>query len=185
MVLTETPAVNSGETAPDFCLQGTTGNALRLDDCVGKNGTVVMFICNHCPYVKAIQQHLVDEANALLKIGVKCVAIMPNDTAAYPDDSLENMQTIAARFDYPFPYLIDATQQVARAYGAVCTPDFFGYNAKRQLQYRGRLNPVTPAKAAEEGMSRDLFNAMQMIVKTGHGPDEQWPSLGCSIKWKD
>ncbi|MDX1519323.1 MAG: thioredoxin family protein [Gammaproteobacteria bacterium] len=184
MALTETPVCNFGESAHDFYLEDTEGNMLGLADCRGEKGTLVMFICNHCPYVKAIQESLVAETRALLDLGVKSVAIMPNDTTAYPEDSLDNMRRIARQFDYPFPYLIDETQEVARTYGAVCTPDFYGYNNRLELQYRGRLNAITPAHPATPDMRRDLYEAMREIANTGQGPNEQIPSMGCSIKWK-
>ena len=141
-----------------------------------------MFICNHCPYVKAINSLLVRDTRELAEHGIGCVAIMPNDTVAYPEDSLENMATVAAEHGYPFPYLIDESQGVAKAYGAVCTPDFFGYNASLELQYRGRLDQS--GREADVGdVRRDLFLAMKQIAETGQGPEEQIASIGCSIKW--
>ena len=141
-----------------------------------------MFICNHCPYVKAIQERLVRDTRDLLDYGVKSVAIMPNDPADYPEDSFENMKKVAERYGYPFPYLIDETQEVARAYGAICTPDFFGYNADLQLQYRGRLDS-SRRETAPPTARRELFEAMVQIARTGQGLKEQIPSMGCSIKW--
>lgn len=185
MSLMETPVCNFGEAAHDFSLKDTDGNDISLADCTGEQGTVIMFICNHCPYVKAILSTLLDDTRALKQIGINSVAIMPNDTDNYPDDSLENMKQLAERLDFPFPYLIDDTQQVARAYGAVCTPDFFAYNNKLELQYRGRLNAITPSKPATPDMRRDLYEAMSQIAKTGQGPREQIASMGCSIKWKN
>jgi hypothetical protein len=142
-----------------------------------------MFICNHCPYVKAINHKLVRDARDLAEIGVNSVAIMPNDTDAYPEDSLDNMKRVAAEIGYPFPYLIDETQAVARAYGAVCTPDFFGYNAELGLQYRGRLD--SSGRRADVGdVRRDLYLAMAQVAESGRGPADQIPSMGCSIKWR-
>lgn len=183
MALTETPVCDFGQPAIDFSLPGTDGKTYTLEDCRGKNGTLVMFICNHCPYVKAIQTHLARDCRDLLKLGVNSVAIMSNDTNDYPEDSFANMQKIATRFQYPFPYLLDATQEIARAYGAVCTPDFFGYNAELKLQYRGRLDASRTEPAAPDA-PRELFNAMQLIAASGQGPEKQITGLGCSIKWK-
>jgi peroxiredoxin len=184
MALTETPICDFGAPAPDFKLPGTDGKLWSLQDCRGENSTLVMFICNHCPYVKAIQPLLVRDTRELLQHGVNSVAIMPNDTEAFPEDSLENMRRVAAEFGYPFPYLIDQSQEVARAYGAVCTPDFFGYNADLELQYRGRLDATTPSRAAAKDAPRELFDAMCRIAETGKGPERQNISMGCSIKWK-
>jgi peroxiredoxin len=172
-----------GWKAKDFALQGTDGRTYSLDDIRGPKGTLVVFICNHCPYVKASIDRIVAEAKALRQIGIGTIAIMPNDTEAYPADSFDNMKTFAARHGFTFPYVIDTTQEVARAYDAQCTPDFFGFNAKEELQYRGRLDAsrMTPVANAR----RDLFEAMRQIAETGHGPQEQFPSMGCSIKWKD
>jgi hypothetical protein len=143
-----------------------------------------MFICNHCPYVRAIRERLVRDTRELRDLGVNSVAIMSNDPGQYPEDSFENMQAIARQFDFPFPYLLDESQSVAKAYGAVCTPDFFGYNNKLELQYRGRLDASMkqPAPAAAE---RELFRAMVQIAETGQGPAEQIPGIGCSIKWRE
>lgn len=143
-----------------------------------------MFICNHCPYVQAIREQLVRDATDLLVLGVNSVAIMPNDTTAYPEDDLEHMRQMAARWRYPFPYLIDDSQQVTKAFAAVCTPDFFGYDTNLRLQFRGRLNAVTPGRPAAPDMQRELFDAMRMIAETGRGPAQQIPSMGCSIKWR-
>lgn len=183
MALKQTPICEFGLPAIDFDLLGVDGKRWTLQDCRGERGLLVMFICNHCPYVKAIQIRLVRDAKALLAHGIGCVAIMPNDTEAYPDDSFENMQKVAAQFDYPFPYLIDESQEVARAYGAVCTPDFFGYNRDLALQYRGRLDSSGKNPEAED-TRRELVEAMLQIAATGRGPEEQVPSMGCSIKWR-
>jgi peroxiredoxin len=179
----DTPQCDFGLTAPDFRLVGVDGAHWSLQDCRGEKGTVVMFLSNHCPYVQAINSKLVRDMNILSESGVKGVAIMPNDTGSYPQDSFENMKKVAAEQAYPFPYLIDGTQDVARAYGAVCTPDFFGYNANLELQYRGRLDATTPSNPGI-GAKRDLLLAMQQIAATGEGPAEQLSSMGCSIKWK-
>lgn len=182
MVLTETPVCDFGAPARDFSLPGVDGRLWSLEDCRGENGTLVMFICNHCPYVKAIRERLVRDTKELLDYGVKSVAIMSNDPTDYPEDSFENMQAVAEKYDFPFPYLMDESQEVARDYGAVCTPDFFGYNADLELQYRGRLDasktePVPDAR-------RDLFEAMKQVAETGKGPEDQIVSQGCSIKWR-
>ena len=182
MVLTETPVCDFGQAAIDFSLPGTDGKHYTLEECRGENGTLVMFICNHCPYVKAIQQRLARDTRELLDVGVKSVAIMSNDTHDYPEDSFENMQKIAEQFQYPFPYLLDETQQIAKTYGAVCTPDFFGYNADLKLQYRGRLDASHTEPAADA--PRELFEAMKSIAASGKGPEAQITGLGCSIKWK-
>jgi peroxiredoxin len=184
MVSTETPVCDFGTPAIDFSLPGVDGKAWSLQDCRGENGLLVMFICNHCPYVKAIRERIVRDARELLQYGINSVAIMSNDPSQYEEDSLENMQRIAAEFDFPFPYLMDETQEVAKAYGAVCTPDFFGYNAELKLQYRGRLD-ASRKETAPDDVRRDLFEAMVQVGKTGQGPAEQIPSMGCSIKWKE
>ena len=183
MARTETPVCDFGLPAPDFRLQNVDGKTLSLDDVRGKNGLLVMFICNHCPYVKAVRDRLIRDALELKKHGINSVAIMSNDPTDYPEDSFDNMKRVAAELNFPFPYLYDETQTVARAYGAVCTPDFFGYNKDLKLQYRGRLDasrkdPVPDAR-------RDLFEAMKQVAQTGQGPKDQVPSMGCSIKWKE
>ena len=178
----KTPVCNSGSQAQDFSLPGIDGKIWSLEDCRGENGTLIMFICNHCPYVQAIQRSLVIDTRELLDYGVKSVAIMSNDISSYPKDSPDNMKKVALELGYPFPYLHDETQKTARTYGAVCTPDFFGYNTHLELQYRGRLDETTPSKSVP-GSKRELFEAMCMIAKTGKGPDAQVASMGCSIKW--
>lgn len=185
MALMKTPICNFGEAAIDFHLPGIDGKSWSLQDCRGEKGTLIMFICNHCPYVKAIQERLVRDTRELLTFGVNSVAIMPNDVSAYPEDSLENMAKVAELYDYPFPYLYDETQEVARAYGAICTPDFFGYNADLKLHYRGRLDETTPSHDASPEAPRDLFDGMRQIAETGKGPEQQIASMGCSIKWRD
>jgi peroxiredoxin len=171
-----------GWKATDFALGGTDGKTYSLGQVRGPKGTVVVFICNHCPYVKASINRIVAEANALREIGVGTIAIMPNDSETYPEDSFGNMKAFAARHGFTFPYVIDKTQEVARAYDAQCTPDFFGLNAQDELQYRGRLDAsrMTPVANAR----RDLFEAMKQVAETGRGPREQVPSMGCSIKWR-
>lgn len=184
MALTHTPPAQADTPAPDFTLPGTDGRVWTLAQCRGERGTLVMFICNHCPYVQAIREYLVQDTRELLAHGVKSVAIMPNDTRAYPEDDMEHMREAATRWQYPFPYLLDESQLVARAYGAVCTPDFFGYDADLRLRYRGRLNAVTPGRAAAPDMRRDLVEAMRQVAETGQGPAQQTPGMGCSIKWR-
>jgi peroxiredoxin len=183
MVSLETPVCEFGRKAPDFSLPGVDGRAWTLHDCMGEKGLLVMFICNHCPYVQAVRERIVRDARALQGLGINSVAIMSNDPGDYPEDSFGNMQRIAREFEYPFPYLFDETQEVAREYGAVCTPDFFGYNADYALQYRGRLDASRKQTAAPD-VRRDLFEAMRQVASTGQGPKEQIPSIGCSIKWR-
>ena len=182
MVLTKTPICNFGEKANSFKLKGTDGKIHKLEDHLGKNGLLVMFICNHCPYVKAVIENIVDDCKNLEKEGLKSIAIMSNDTEDYPEDSFENMISFAKKYGFMFPYLIDETQEVAKKYGAVCTPDFFGYNNKLELQYRGRIKELKDLKPVSNSES-DLLKAMQLIVKTGKGPKNQIPSMGCNIKW--
>ena len=183
MALTETPVCDFGRKAPEFSLPGIDGKLWTLQEAVGENGLLVMFICNHCPYVKAVQERLVRDATELLTYGINTVAIQPNDPSDYPEDSFDNMTLVAERFGFPFPYLFDETQTVAKAYGAVCTPDFFGYNRQLELQYRGRLD-ASRKDTAPPDVRRDLFEAMKQIAQTGKGPDGQIPSMGCSIKWR-
>ena len=184
MVSLQTPVCDFDQPAPDFSLPGVDGRTWSRDQCMGEKGLLVMFICNHCPYVKAIRDRLVRDARELQGHGINCVAIMSNDQTEYPEDSFENMGRVAQEFDFPFPYLLDETQEVAKAYGAVCTPDFFGYNADLGLQYRGRLDE-SRKEAASADVRRDLFEAMKQIAETGQGPAEQIPSMGCSIKWRN
>jgi|SRR5690554_4064654 len=183
MVSTETPICEFGKPAIDFSLPGVDGNIWTIDQCRGENGLLVMFICNHCPYVKAILDRLVRDTNELKALGINSVAISANDVADYPEDSFDNMKLVAEQNGFSFPYLYDETQKVAQAYGAVCTPDFFGYNKDLTLQYRGRLD-ASRKEAAPADVRRDLFEAMQQVAQTGHGPQQQIPSMGCSIKWR-
>ena len=183
MVSLETPVCEFGLPAIDFSLPGVDGQNWSLEQVRGDKGLLVMFICNHCPYVKAIRDRLVRDTRELQDYGINAVAIMSNDPAEYAEDSFENMVRVAEEFDFPFPYLIDETQEVAKAYGAVCTPDFFGYNAGLELQYRGRLD-ASRKQAAAPDARRDLFDAMKQVAQTGRGPEQQIPSMGCSIKWK-
>jgi len=183
MVSLQTPVCEFGKKAPGFVLPGVDRQQWTLKKCAGENGLLVIFISNHCPYVQAIRKKLVRDTRELMSLGVNSVAIMPNDTVAYPDDSFENMMRISEEFGFPFPYLLDETQEVARAYGAVCTPDFFGYNANLELQYRGRLDAAGP-KSGDDSQSRELFEAMKQVAVNGRGPEKQIPSMGCSIKWR-
>lgn len=184
MVSLETPVCDFDKPAVDFSLPGVDGKTWRLQDCAGEKGLLVMFICNHCPYVQAVRERIVRDTNELKTLGINSVAIMSNDPSLYDEDSFANMQKVADEYGFSFPYLLDETQQVARDYGAVCTPDFFGYNASLQLQYRGRLD-ASRKQTAEGEVRRDLFEAMKAVADTGHGPREQIPSIGCSIKWRD
>lgn len=182
MALLHTPSVDDSLTASDFTLKNVDGRMLSLADIKGEKGTVLLFICNHCPYVKAIITRLVETCKTLQHIGIGCAAIMPNDVKNYPADSFENMQEFAAEHGFTFPYLLDETQSVAKAYGAVCTPDIFGFNAALQMQYRGRLDSagINPPDA---GTKAELLDAMERIAEIGAGPHRQFPSMGCSIKW--
>lgn len=184
MVSLQTPVCEFGQPAVDFDLPGVDGRNWTLAQCRGEKGLLVMFICNHCPYVKAVRDRIVRDARELQALGINSVAIMSNDPSDYPEDSFDNMKKVAEEFDFPFPYLLDETQAVAKAYGAVCTPDFFGYNADLELQYRGRLDESRKEAAAPD-VRRDLFEAMKQVAETGQGPAEQIPSMGCSIKWID
>jgi len=182
MTLTKTPICNFGEKAKDFNLKSIENKQISLNDIRGKNGTLIMFICNHCPYVKAIIKDLVDDVKFLGGLGISSVGIMSNDIKNYPEDSFENMISFSKSNDFSFPYLIDETQEVAKKYGAVCTPDFFGYNKNLELQYRGRIRELKDLKPIRKGDS-DLKLAMELVVKTGNGPRNQVPSMGCNIKW--
>lgn len=169
--------------APDFALPDTTGTTNSFNDIAGENGTLVMFICNHCPYVLAVLDRILRDARELQELGIGVVAISSNDVVAYPQDSFENMGRLAREQKFTFPYLYDETQETARAYDAICTPDFFGFNRAGGLQYRGRLD-ASRKQAGPSDLRRDLFEAMKLISETGRGPHDQIPSMGCSIKWK-
>ena len=185
MVSLTTPVCNFNQDAIDFCLPGVDGHDWTLKKAKGDNGLLVMFICNHCPYVKAIQERLVNDCRILRDdYGVNAIAIMSNDPSLKEADSFENMQAISKQFDFPFPYVMDETQEVAKAYGAICTPDFFGFNSELKLQYRGRLD-ASRKETAPADVKRDLLEAMIQVAQTGQGPLEQIPSMGCSIKWKE
>ena len=182
MVLTKTPICNFGEKPHSFQLKGVDNKLYRLEDCLGKNGTLIMFICNHCPYVKAVVTDIVEDCVSLEKEGIKSIAIMSNDTNNYHEDSFENMVNFSNKYGFNFPYLIDEDQNIAKKYGAVCTPDFFGYNNRLELQYRGRIRELKNLKPLRNSES-DLLKAMRLIIKTGQGPKNQIPSMGCNIKW--
>ena len=182
MTLTETPICNFGEKAKDFNLLSTENKKVSLDNIRGENGTLVMFICNHCPYVKAVIKDIAQDAKFLESIGVKSAAIMSNDVKNYPEDSFENMMSFSKLHNFSFPYLIDESQKVAKEYGAVCTPDFFGYNKNLELQYRGRIRELKDLKPITKGDS-DLRIAMELVATSGKGPANQVPSMGCNIKW--
>lgn len=183
MVSLQPPLCDFGWKAREFNLLGIDGRHHTLESARGPNGLLVMFICNHCPYVKSIRDRIIRDTRELQQHGIHTIAIMSNDPADYAEDSFDNMKLIAQQYGYPFPYVIDETQQIAKDYGAVCTPDFFGFNTKLELQYRGRLD--ASRKEAAPDAERDLFNAMVQVAQTGHGPREQLASMGCSIKWKD
>jgi peroxiredoxin len=176
------PVCDFGWKAPDFDLPGTDGKRHTLTSVSGPNGLLVMFICNHCPYVKAIRERLVRDCMQLAGLGIGAVAISANDPQDYPEDSFENMRRVAREFSFPFPYLFDQSQDIARAYDAVCTPDFFGFNKRHELQYRGRLDASKTTAVPQA--RRELFEAMKQVAETGRGPAEQVASMGCSIKWK-
>lgn len=178
-----TPICDFGWPAPDFSLPGADGRVWTLADVRGSRATLIVFICNHCPYVKAVIDRLVRDAHILMDKGVGVAAISANDPVQYPEDSFDNMKRFAAEHGFRFPYLFDESQAVARAYDAVCTPDFFGFDADLGLQYRGRLDSSGKQPAAPDAR-RELFEAMSAVAETGHGPREQTPSMGCSIKWK-
>ena len=183
MVSLQTPVCDFGRKAVDFDLLGVDRKRYCLDNARGPNGLLVMFICNHCPYVQAVRDRLVRDCLALKQHGINSIAIMSNDPTEYAEDSFENMRAVAEEFHFPFPYVWDETQEVAQAYGAVCTPDFFGFNTQLELQYRGRLD-ASRKEAAAPDVRRDLFESMLQVANTGKGPSEQIPSMGCSIKWK-
>ena len=182
MASTNTPICDFGWKAVDFNLRDPEGKPYTLADVRGSNGTLIMFICNHCPYVRAVADRIARDARDLQHKGIGVAAIMPNDYARYPEDAPAKMKAFAARHGFTFPYLVDETQEVARAYDAVCTPDFFGFNANMELQYRGRLD--ASRKEQVPAARRELFEAMSQVAETGEGPEEQTTSMGCSIKWR-
>jgi peroxiredoxin len=180
----KTPICDFGKKADNFELNSTESKITSLNDIKGENGTLIMFICNHCPYVKAVIEDIVDDCKKLKNFGINSLAICSNDPINYPEDSFENMIKFSDENKFGFPYLIDETQEVAKRYDAVCTPDFFGYNKNLELQYRGRIRELNNLKPVRSGDS-DLFNAMKQISETGKGPEDQIPSMGCSIKWSN
>ncbi len=182
MVRMETPVCDFDLPAIDFSLPDPSGKLWSLQKCCSDKGLLIMFICNHCPYVKAVLHRIVRDTKELKAMGMNSVAIMSNDMSMYEEDSAENMKKIASEHNFSFPYLIDSTQQTAKNYGAVCTPDFFGYNSDLQLQYRGRLD-ASRKETSPSDTRRDLFEAMKQVIETGSGPKQQIPSMGCSIKW--
>ena len=182
MALTKTPICNYGEKALNFDLLSVENKMISLNDVKGENGLIIMFICNHCPYVKAVIKDIVEDSNYLKDIGINSVAIMSNDVKNYPEDSFDNMISFSRQYKFSFPYLIDKNQHIAKTYGAVCTPDFFGYNKNLELQYRGRIRELKNLKPISSNES-ELRMAMKIIKKTGKGPAKQTPSMGCSIKW--
>jgi peroxiredoxin len=183
MVSLSPPVCDFGRPATDFDLPGVDGKRHTLASARGPKGLLVMFICNHCPYVKAVIHRIVRDTRELATLGIGSIAIMSNDPTDYPEDSWQQMERIARELAFPFPYVLDRSQEVAKAYGAVCTPDFFGYNAMLQLQYRGRLDESRKA-AAPDGAPRELFAAMRQVALSGQGPARQIPGIGCSIKWR-
>ena len=182
MTLTKTPICNFGEKAKNFNLSSTENKKITIEDVKGENGTLIIFMCNHCPYVKAVINDIVEDAKFLGNLGIKTAAIMSNDVKNYPEDSFENMISFSKSNKFSFPYLYDETQKIAKSYGAVCTPDFFGYNKNLELQFRGRIRELKNLKPVNEGDS-DLKIAMKLIAETGNGPKNQIPSMGCNIKW--
>ena len=178
----KTPICDFGQQAKNFELKSTNNEFIKLNDVKGKNGTLIMFICNHCPYVKAVIKDIVDECEKLEKLGIQSLAICSNDSINYPEDSFDKMIKFSKNHNFSFPYLVDKTQEVAKSYNAVCTPDFFGYNKDLELQYRGRIREVLNLKPVRNGES-DLYKAMKQISETNIGPKEQISSMGCGIKW--
>ena len=180
----KTPICDFGQSAKSFELKSTNNKIINLNDVRGENGTLIMFICNHCPYVIAVIKDIIEDYKNLKELGIKAVAVCSNDSINYPDDSFDKMIKFHKDHNFNFPYLIDETQEIAKSYGAVCTPDFFGYNKNLELQYRGRIRELKNLKPVKTGKS-DLFKAMRQIAETGNGPKDQIPSMGCGIKWVD
>ena len=181
-MLLDTPVCNFGWKAPDFTLEDPDGNTFTMSEHLGEKGLLIAFICNHCPYVQRIADRLANDTVELMDEGINVLAVMSNDYTYVPDDSPENMKKFSRQHGFKFPYLVDETQEVGKAYNAVCTPDFFGLNSKGELQYRGRLDDARMGDASNR--KRELFDAMRQIAETGHGPEVQMPSMGCSIKWR-
>ena len=182
MTLTKTPICDFGKKAENFELMSTNNKVISLNDIKGESGTLIMFICNHCPYVKAVIKEVVDDCKKLEANGIRSLAICSNDVKNYPEDSFENMIEFSKNNKFNFPYLFDETQKIAKKYGAVCTPDFFGYNKSLELHYRGRIRELRDLKPIRNDES-DLSKAMKLIAQTGKGPENQIPSMGCNIKW--
>ena len=180
----KTPICDFGTNAKNFELNSTDNKIVSLNNSRGETGTLIMFICNHCPYVKAVIKDIVEDCKNLKNLGIKSLAISSNDSVNYPEDSFKNMNKFSKEHQFNFPYLFDENQKIAKNYGAVCTPDFFGYNHNLELQYRGRIRELINLKPVRTGDS-DLFNAMKQIAETGKGPEKQIPSIGCGIKWLD
>ena len=180
-MLLDTPVCDFGWKAPDFTLRDPDGDSFRMSDHLGENGLLIAFICNHCPYVQGIGSRLAEDARTLMREGINVLAVMSNDYRYVPIDEPRYMKTFAARYGFPFPYLVDEKQRVGMAYGAVCTPDFFGFNRDGALQYRGRLDDANLGNPANR--TPELVNAMRQIAATGKGPSQQIASIGCSIKW--
>jgi peroxiredoxin len=180
-MLLDTPICDFGWKAPDFALSDPNGTTFTMRDQLGGKGLLIAFICNHCPYVKAMGDRLTEDTDTLMAEGINVLAVMSNDYRLVPDDSPANMLRFAGRHRFGFPYLVDADQSVGRAYGAICTPDFFGLNKHGELQYRGRLDDVRMGNTL--GRQRELVDAMRLIAETGEGPKDQVSSMGCSIKW--
>ena len=181
-MLLNTPVCNFGWKAPSFTLKDPDGKVYSLESQIGEKGLLIAFICNHCPYVQAVIDRLVADAKVLQQEGINVLAIMSNDYSYVPSDNPANMKRFAHQHGFTFPYLVDEDQSVGKAYGAVCTPDFFGFNAKGELQYRGRLDDARMGDARNR--KTELLDAMRQVITTGKGPQEQIPSMGCSIKWK-
>ena len=181
-MLLDTPICDFGWNAPDFRLQDAYGKSFTMSENLGEKGLLIMFICNHCPYVIRTAERLAEDTQVLMDEGINVVAVMSNDYKTYEEDSPENMKEFAKEHNFTFPYLVDEEQSVGKIYGAVCTPDFFGFNADGELQYRGRLDDARMEDASNRTL--ELVNAMREIAKTGQGPKEQIPSMGCSIKWR-
>lgn len=177
------PVCDFGWKAPAFTLPGTDGRDWSLTDIAGPNGTLIMFICNHCPYVQSVVDRIVRDVVALQALGIGVAAISSNDVIAYPEDGFDNMTKMAVKHGFTFPYLFDESQAIAKAYDAICTPDFCGFNAALKLQYRGRLD-ASGRQAAGPDVKRELYEAMKQVAETGMGPQHQIASMGCSIKWK-